>query len=184
MPVLPPFTEAGVLPPGDYELTLEEIRQSHLVQNPDPMSYKHWDRPWRAKLVDSLEILVSELWRAGITGIYIDGSFVEDKNHPNDIDGYFDCDRYLLASGELKQRLNLMNKYKIWTWSQRVAVKGESKRQLPMWVKYRVELYPHYSQPSGITDEHGNMLEFPAAFRKSRRDHMQKGIIKLTRGVE
>jgi hypothetical protein len=45
------------------------------------------------------------------------------------------------------------------------------KWQLPMWHRYRVELYPHLPQPGGIKDEFGNDLHFPAAFRKCRREH-------------
>ncbi len=53
------------------------------------------------------------------------------------------------------------------------------KRQLPMWHQYRVELYPHIGQLSGIQDRHGHELEFPAAFRQSRRDGRPKGIIRI-----
>jgi len=48
-----------------------------------------------------------------------------------------------------------------------------------MWHKYRVELYPHYGQESGIKDEFGNDMTFPAAFRKSRNGDTPKGIIKI-----
>jgi hypothetical protein len=46
-----------------------------------------WDAPWRARLVENLAVLVRQLWRVGIQEIYVNGSFVEDKDHPNDIDG-------------------------------------------------------------------------------------------------
>ena len=185
MAALPSFLEVGVLPQGDYELTLEELRESHLVENPDHRCYPNWDSKWRARLVDNLEVLTRELWAVGIGSIYVDGSFVEDKNHPNDIDGYFDCDIDHLASGELEKALNLINEHKIWTWrwQDRISIPGESKPQLPMWVRYRVELYPHYGQLTGIKDEFDNELEFPAAFRKSRQDHKPKGIIKLVKGA-
>jgi hypothetical protein len=29
--LLPPFTTNGLLPPGDYPLTIDQLRQSHLV---------------------------------------------------------------------------------------------------------------------------------------------------------
>jgi hypothetical protein len=48
-----------------------------------------------------------------------------------------------------------------------------------MWHAYRVELYPHYDQFTGITDEYGNPLTFPVAFRKRRRDDELKGIVKV-----
>jgi hypothetical protein len=57
--------------------------------------------------------------------------------------------------------------------------RGYPKKQLPMWHQYRVELYPHYGQLSGIRDTFGNELEFPSAFRLSRRDGRPRGIIKI-----
>lgn len=37
--------------------------------------------------MDNFEALVNQLWQVGVSEVYIDGSFAEDKNHPNDIDG-------------------------------------------------------------------------------------------------
>ena len=53
-----------------------------------------------------------QLWQINITEIYIDGSFVEKKAHPNDIDGYFECDYLELANGDLQRNLNILDKYK------------------------------------------------------------------------
>jgi hypothetical protein len=116
-----------------------------------------------------------------IRTIFIDGSFVEDKDHPNDIDGYFECDLMRLATGELQRELNLLDPYKVWTWDpgSRRPFRGYPKRQLPLWHAYRVELYPHVGQASGIRDPHGHELEFPAAFRQSRRDGRPKGIVSI-----
>src|SRR5215212_5740764 len=67
----------------------------------------------------------------------------------------------------------------------RSPYRNQPKWQLPMWHRYRVELYPHYVdlpialQRTGIRDEFGNDLHFPAAFRKSRREHKPKGIVKI-----
>ena len=173
------FNEKGLLPPGDYELTLDEIRNSIVVLGPD--HEPEWDREWREKLVDNLEIMVKQLWQVGIKDIYINGSFVQDKLHPNDIDGYFICDVKRLADGSLQRELNLLDFDKIWTWApdSRRSYSGGTKKQLPMWHKYRVELYPHYGQGSGIKDKHGNELQFPAAFRQERHTFEPKGIIKV-----
>src|SRR5687767_11749379 len=137
---LPAFTADGVLPPGDYPLTLAELRQSFLVKEfaDNPL----WDYRWRLGLVDNLEILVNQLWQVGINEIFVDGSFVEDKNHPNDIDGYFACERMRLASGDLQRELNLLDPHKVCTWSPaaRMPAPGFTKQQLPMWHRYRVEL--------------------------------------------
>lgn len=180
--LLPPFTADGVLPPGDVTLTLDELRRSTLVVGPGA-SCPTWDSAWRARLVENLAILVKQLHSVGIFEIFIDGSFVDDKDHPNDIDGYFVCDLKYLASGKLEEDLNALDPNKVWTWkpSERRAYRGYPKKQLPMWHHYRVELYPHYGQPSGIVDKHGNELEFPSAFRRSRRDGQLRGIVKIIR---
>jgi hypothetical protein len=179
---LPPFQADGLLPPGDYVLRLDELRSSALVLGPGaPKDYPTWDATWREKLVLNLGTLVRQLWQVGLHEIFVDGSFVEDKDHPNDIDGYFVCDLQFLASGELERQLNLLDPYKIWTWdpASRRAFRGYPKRQLPMWHQYRVELYPHVGQSSGLRDQYGHELEFPAAFRRSRRDGKPKGIVRI-----
>ncbi len=180
MTQVPNFTEDGVLPPGDYELTVHELRESILVTGPRDGS-PNWDSFWRAKLVDNLESLVKQLWQVGVSDIFVDGSFVEDKDHPNDIDGYFVCKLQELATGDLQKKLNLLDAHKIWTWDprDRRPYRGYPKKQLPMWHKYRVELYPHFGQGSGIRDRYGNELEFPSAFRLSRRNGEPRGIVKI-----
>lgn len=188
MTVIPPFTPDGLLPAGDYEVTFAELRHSVLVLGPgDPRECPSWDAVWRAKLVDNLETLTGQLWQVGIGEVYADGSFAEDKDHPNDIDGYFVCDLARPRSGQLERELNLMDPHKGWTWdpASRRPYRGYPKRQLPMWHRYRVELYPHVSGlgiGTGIFDKHGHELEFPSAFRQSRRDGTPRGIVKLRYG--
>ena len=179
--MLPEFDDFGLLPPGDYRLTLDELKQSMLVTGPD--DHEPWDAEWRAYLVDNLSVLVQQLWAVDIVDIFIDGSFVEDKAHPNDIDGYFECDLMRFATGDLQRRLNRLNDHQIWTWEpqSRRPDRSSNKRQLPMWHVYRVELYPHWGQLCGIRDEHGHELEFPSAFRRSRQDGRARGIVKLER---
>jgi hypothetical protein len=174
--VIPPFQPDGLLPPGDYEVSFKELRRSILIDGPPQAPDKGaWDSRWRARLVDNLEVLTKQLWQVGIRDIYADGSFAEDKDHPNDIDGYFVCGLRELASGELTRQLNLLDPFKVWTWDplSRKPYRGYPKKQLPMWHQYRVELYPHVpglGLGSGILDKWGNELEFPSAFRQSRRD--------------
>lgn len=179
---LPAFTDDGLLPPGDYTLAIDELRTSMLVLGPgEPKDHVTWDAVWRERLLDNLAIMVNELWAVGIHEVFIDGSFVENKDHPNDIDGYFACDLHRLATGELERELNLLDPHKIWTWdpASRRSYRGYPKKQLPMWHQYRVELYPHYGQPCGIRDKYGHELEFPSAFRQSRSDGKPKGIVRI-----
>jgi hypothetical protein len=188
MALIPPFEVDGLLPPGDYDVSFDELRQSILVLGPvGPSMSATWDSSWRANLVDNLEILTRQLWQVGITEVFADGSFAEDKDHPNDIDGYFVCGLDVLRSGQLTRELNLLDPYKVWTWdpASRRPYHGYPKRQLPMWHKYRVELYPHVpglGLGTGIRDRHGNELEFPSAFRQSRRDGKPRGIAKIRYG--
>jgi len=114
---IPAFTSDGVLPAGDYAISITELKASQLVVGPgSPDEYPNWDAAWRLKLVENLEVLAAQLSRIGIEDIYVNGSFVEDKDHPNDIDGYFPCELARLATGELARELNLLDPYKIWTW--------------------------------------------------------------------
>jgi hypothetical protein len=184
--MIPEFDVEGLLPPGDYEVSFEELRRSVLV-NGDANRQENWDAAWRAQLVRNLEVLTRQLWSAGVRDVYADGSFAEDKDHPNDIDGYFVCELQQLISGELARQLNLLDAAKVWTWdpASRRPYRGYPKKQLPMWHQYRVELYPHvpgFGIGSGIFDKYGNELEFPSAFRQCRRDGTPRGIVKIRYG--
>lgn len=125
--------------------------------------------------------MAAHLWHVGVDNIFVDGSFAEEKDHPNDIDGYFECDLHFFASGDLARRLNVLDTYKSWTWDEtsRRPYPGSAKKQLPMWHRHRVELYPHYNQLSGIKNKFGKDLIFPAAFRQCRSSGTPKGIIHL-----
>ena len=179
---LPPFTKDGVLPPADYVFTFEELKQTYLILGPHPKSdYPDWDVTWRLHLVENTKIICDQLFTVGITEIFINGSFVEDKDHPNDIDGYFECDALFFLSGDLERKLNELASHKIWTWDPgtRRPYRSYFKKQLPMWHQYRVDFYPYWEgQLSGIQDKKGTNLSFPQAFRLSR-EFKEKGVIKI-----
>jgi hypothetical protein len=179
MGLLPPFNENGLLPPGDYRISLVELAASPLVVGaPDSLV---WDAAWRAQLVRNLAIMTGHLNSVGLRRSFVDGSFAEEKPHPNDIDGYFVCGRDFCLSGELERQLQLLDP--AWTWDPeaRYPIRPGGKPQLPMWHKYRVELFPHIGQPVRIFDAVGNELTFPSAFRQSRT-FQPKGIVKLVGG--
>lgn len=180
---IPDFTDEGLLPPGDYEVTFDQLRASVLVHGLSESSpwYEGWNATWREDLTFRAESMCQQLWAVGVDEIFLNGSFVEAKAHPNDIDGYFSCDVRRVATGELQRSLNQIDPRRYWTWdpSSRRPYRGYAKRQLPMWHAYRVELYPHYHQLSGITDERGYALTFPSAFRQRRSDGRPKGIVKV-----
>jgi len=62
---LPEFTPDGLLPRGDYSLTMGELRDSFLVTG-HGVNSTAWDAEWRDSLVGNLEILVGQLWQVGI----------------------------------------------------------------------------------------------------------------------
>lgn len=180
---LPPFDGDGLLPLGDYEMEPEDIKVSMLVDGPEE-GFSDWDFERRLRLVEDLEVMVGQLREVEVTEIFVDGSFAEDKDHPNDIDGYFECDVVEFATGNLQRELNKLDPYKVWTWdpASRKPYRNQTKRQLPMWYRYRVELYPHFpGLTSGIRDQFGNDLPFPSAFRLTRREYKPKGIVKIVR---
>ena len=90
-----------MLPAGDWEASCEELRASILAKGPGE-EYPNWDAGWRLKLIDNLEVLAGQLWQVGVNQVFVDGSFAEDKDHPNDIDGYLECGWHRLVSGELQ----------------------------------------------------------------------------------
>ena len=54
---IPEFNENGLLPIGDYEVTLAELRESILVQGPrDRLKYPSWDSSWRMWHVYRVEL--------------------------------------------------------------------------------------------------------------------------------
>jgi hypothetical protein len=75
---IPSLNDAGLLPPGVHDCTLDKPRQRFGV-------FQTTDR--RPKLFDKLQQLVQAAWATGLVAeIVIDGSFVTAKPDPNDID--------------------------------------------------------------------------------------------------
>lgn len=130
-------------------------------------------------LIDNLAIMAGHLWRLGIHDIFLNGSFVEEKASPNDIDGYFYCPMSYFRMGHLQRDLQQLDP--VWTWvnNSRTKDPNSTKLQLPMWHKYRVELWPEAINHSGIKGSLGEDLPFSAAFRQRRTTYEQKGIIQL-----
>ncbi|MGI8978717.1 MAG: DUF6932 family protein [Pirellulaceae bacterium] len=74
--MIPPLTEAGLLPPGNHTATLEEFAQTFCM---------HTTR--RRELFEKLERLLADLKKVdSARKILIGGSFVSNKPEPDDID--------------------------------------------------------------------------------------------------
>lgn len=176
---LPLFTVDGLLPPGDYLLTLAELRESYLVTG-DRVGIPEWDAVWRAQLIDNLEPFVRQLWQVGVERIFVNGSFVTNRPHPNDIDAYFECE--VMRFAQIVVGLSQLEPPLPWDWTRRPVDPAAGIPKLRMWHRYRVELFPHFvDQPNitGIRDEHGNDLLFPALFRRDRDTALPKGVIQI-----
>lgn len=76
--MIPQFTDEGLLPPGVHETGLEELGEK-----------MGWSRK-RRDLLGGLEEALELMAACGVVRVYLDGSFVTDKDRPNDIDGCYD----------------------------------------------------------------------------------------------
>ncbi len=175
------FDSAGLLPPGDYAASFDDLRKSMLIHGPPGVS--GWDADWRLLLADNLEILAHQLSTIGLRCLYIGGSFVEQKGRPPDLDGYFTCPDHGPPIDELYERLNSLEGDRIWTsnWTdRRLGPTTGSLPRAPMWHKYRVELQAECGQSTSMfRDRYGRSLGIPAAFRTCKVTRRPKGIVKL-----
>jgi hypothetical protein len=72
--VIPSFDERGNLPPGVHSATWDEIVERYAITER------------RTELLDGLHEAVASLRTAGCSRVYLDGSFVTDKEVPGDFD--------------------------------------------------------------------------------------------------
>jgi len=72
---LPDFTEDGILPPGLHLATLEDV-------------VRRFGEPslQRQAIAESLAWAIRAARRAGVVRFVVDGSFVDAKSDPNDVD--------------------------------------------------------------------------------------------------
>lgn len=78
--MIPPFTEAGLLPPGIYWATWEEIVEVY-----------GWNSR-RQELLCGLRKALMSLQIAGCETVYLNGSFVTSKEEPGDFDGCWELE--------------------------------------------------------------------------------------------
>jgi hypothetical protein len=72
--MLPTFDQTGNLPPGIHWASWKEFEK------------RFGTNPHRKKLLKGLKQAAANLRAAGCEALYIDGSFVTSKEHPNDFD--------------------------------------------------------------------------------------------------
>jgi len=77
--VIPSFDERGNLPPGIHPATWDEIVECYAIT-------EH-----RVALLDGFGEAVASLSAAGCSRVYLDGSFVTDKEAPGDFDACWEA---------------------------------------------------------------------------------------------
>ncbi|HEY9835182.1 MAG TPA: hypothetical protein V6D26_31825 [Stenomitos sp.] len=77
--MIPPLNSDGNLPPGVHCATWQEF------------AARFGTTPHRQRLLKGLKSALDSLSKAGCQVVYIDGSFVTEKENPNDYDGYWDA---------------------------------------------------------------------------------------------
>jgi hypothetical protein len=137
---------------------------------------------WRAQLVDNLEPYVRQLWQAGVERIFVNGSFVTSKGRPEDIDAYFECEttQYARILVGLLQSEPLLP----WDLVRRRIDRATNQPKPIMWHEHRVEIFSHFTDhpvPTGVRDDRGDNLYFPALFRRDKFTGRPKGVIQILR---
>lgn len=85
--MIPGFDADGRLPAGEHDADWDEVTSTF-----------GWN-PWRQTLLSGLQLACGALAVAGCTRLWLDGSFVTDKEQPGDYDACWDwrgVDRSLL----------------------------------------------------------------------------------------
>ena len=72
--MIPEFDERGYLPPSVHVATLDEVRQ------------RFGNNVRRNELLSNFNVLLEVIRRVGASRLFLDGSFVTDKEIPGDID--------------------------------------------------------------------------------------------------
>jgi Family of unknown function (DUF6932) len=77
--VTPSFDERGNLPPGIHPATWDEIVERYATNER------------REQLMDGLRAAIDSLHAAGCSRVYLDGSFVTEKDEPGDFDACWEA---------------------------------------------------------------------------------------------
>lgn len=139
------YQESGKLVPGVHELTWDEFVNEYGYNS------------HRANLIVGLKKALDDLKSVGCKRVYIDGSFVSKKNHPNDYDSCWEHAGVDLAM--LKAKFPLFFDFDNGRLNQKNYYKGEL-------------------MPASILEKSTN-CSFLDFFQRDREDN-PKGIIALT----
>ncbi len=140
--MIPEFDSNGNLPPGIHYATFDEF-VAKFAYNPK-----------RAWLIDGLKLLITTLRKANCSLIYVDGSFVTEKELPSDYDLCWSVNN--VDFDELKELLDF-------------SENGRKKMDM----KYRGDIFPA-EIPEGLSGK--LFLNF---FQEDKNTGAPKGIIAI-----
>ncbi len=119
--MLPEFNKKGYLPPGLYRSDFTEVRQQ--FGNTDI----------RQKLLGNLNDFVDVAREVGASKLILDGSFVTDKEEPNDIDAILvvpdnldttTCEVHILLESKIRFNIHLF------------PVRESDEESFQQWIKF------------------------------------------------
>jgi len=149
MPIPSRDDELGYLPPGEHEATLEEVEQTFGLRN-----FR------RREIMKGLKRVLEQLKARGVETVFLDGSFVTEKERPNDVDTI-----YVAPPGADPATWGLLSPQR----------QGDLRRV------DRVHLWSH---PSLQPPKHPGAPPKPLVeFFQTDRDDNPKGIVKLSLNV-
>lgn len=144
--MVPDFTEEGLLPSGIHKATLKEIQEK-----------LGWSGR-RRRLLEGLERALDLMAACSVQRVYVDGSFVTDKDRPNDIDGCYDP----AEGAEGVERLRRMHPI----WPPNLWNRAEAKEM------FGVDFFP------AATTEFGSGQPFLRFFQKDREGR-ERGVLMV-----
>jgi Family of unknown function (DUF6932) len=144
--VIPSFDQRGNLPPGIHQATWDEIVERYAINER------------RGQLLDGLRTAIDSLRIAGCSRVYLDGSFITDKELPGDFDACWE------ASGVDPDLLD-------------PVLLNFSHRRAAQKARYGGELFP-----AEVAAEPGG-TRFLDYFQRDRLTGEPKGIVAIDLGV-
>src|SRR5690348_16842466 len=106
--MIPNFNQHGNLPPGIHHTSWDEFEE------------RFGHNYYRKRLIRGMRAALENLEGAGCKTVYIDGSFVTNKNRPNDYDGCWETEGVNLDSID-----PVLKDFKLGRISQKIKFYGE-----------------------------------------------------------
>jgi hypothetical protein len=139
--VIPPFNQHGVLPPGRYPASADEVESRFVLTFPTSLTRKDIFDGWKRRQEELLELVpIHQEW--------IDGSFVTSKRDAGDLDVVVFLDGPTVDALPLNDRKRVSA---LTMGAEPVLRFGCHSFLVPLWPEGH-PLHQHYLQASGYWD--------------------------------